>query len=67
MALTDNIRETLLSCYNASYGGKYELAGRIENLEKLAQSGFVSFSSARAKVIETQQFRAKGHPSHNHS
>ena len=51
MALTDNMREALLSCYNASYGGKYELAGRIENLEKLAQSCFISFSSARARVI----------------
>ena len=42
-----DIEKALLSCYNASYGGRYELAGRIENLGALDQLGFVSFAECR--------------------
>jgi len=43
----------LFSFYNASYGGKYELAGKIENIEKLVQKGFVKVSRCKDDPLST--------------
>lgn len=47
------LQEQLLSFYNGSYGGKYELAGRIENIEKLVQKGFVTVSRCKDDPLST--------------
>lgn len=44
MTQPNDLEKILVSIYNASYGGKYELAGRIDNMEMLTQSGYVTYS-----------------------
>jgi len=44
MSLSNKIREELWRFYVGSYGGKYELAGRIEGIETLVQEGYLSSS-----------------------
>lgn len=53
LAATDNIRKALFSCYNASFGGKYELAGRVEHIDELLQQGFVKAAKCRNDPLST--------------
>lgn len=43
----------LFSCYNASFGGKYELAGQISHLDELVQHGFVKGVQCRKDPLST--------------
>jgi len=47
LTLTNDLEKILVSIYNSSYGGKYELAGRIDNMELLTQSGYVTYSKCK--------------------
>ena len=47
MTQINDIEKILVSLYNASYGGKYALAGRMDNMEMLAQSGYVTYSRCK--------------------
>jgi len=46
-------RQLLIACYNASFGGKYELTGQIDNLDELIQNGFVKATQCRKDPLST--------------
>ena len=45
--------ESLVAFYNASFGGKYELAGQIEHLDELIQNGFAKATQCRKDPLST--------------
>ena len=53
MATTTNIGEALFSCYNASFGGKYELAGQITHLDALVNQGLAGVAECRKDPLST--------------
>ena len=56
---SNNFRHTSVnSSSRARFGGRYELAGRIENLEKLTDEGFVSYSRCNDDLLSTHQARS---------
>ena len=47
MVPSNNLDVTLLSVYNASHGGEYDLAGEIQYREALSQEGWITYSECR--------------------
>jgi len=43
----NNLETALLSIYNASYGGNYELAGEINHKDILAEQGWITYARCR--------------------
>jgi hypothetical protein len=50
---TSYSQNSLLSFYNASFGGRYELAGKIKDLEILTREGWVSCAECRKDPLST--------------
>ena len=53
LAITGDMRRILFSCYNASFGGKYELPGQIRHIDELIQHDFVKAAQCRKDPLST--------------